>query len=208
MKIKVIAVMALLALSACGAPSVWAPDDKVAAARYVAEPPRSVTLFTVISTRNGSGAHSGLLINASQQVLFDPAGTWQLPTLPERNDVHYGITPKMVNFYIDYHARETFYVVQQTVVVTPEIAELVKQKAEAYGAVPKAECANSISAILGSVPGFEAIGHTWFPKKLMAEFATLPGATYKKITDDSADKNYGVLIVQAEEVAADPGRMN
>lgn len=206
MKIQVLAVMALLALGACGAKSVWAPDDKVAAARYVAEPPRSVTLFTVISTRNGSGAHSGLLINASQQVLFDPAGSWQLPSLPERNDVHYGITPKMVNFYIDYHARETFYVVQQTVVVTPEVAELVKQRAEAYGPVPQAQCSNSISTVLEGVPGFQSIGHTWFPKKLMDEFATLPGATYKKITDNDADKHYGVLIKQAEEVAADPGR--
>lgn len=203
MKIRFLAVLALVALGACStAEPTWAPDQAVAAARYVAEPPRSVTLFTVISTRNGSGAHSGLLINASQQVMFDPAGTWRHPRLPERNDVHYGITPKMVDFYIDYHARETFYVVKQTVVVTPEVAEMVKQRAEAYGAVPKAQCSSSVSDILRGVPGFESISATWFPKKLSEEFGRLPGATYAKITDTDADNNHGVLIVQANDAAA------
>jgi hypothetical protein len=144
-----------------------------------------------------------LLINASEQVLFDPAGTWYHPALPERNDVHYGITPKMISFYIDYHARVTYNVVEQTVIVSPEIAELIKQRAEAYGAVPKAECANSISSILSEIPGFEAINHTWFPNKLSAEFATLPGATRKLITDDDADNNHGVLLINADGSAAD-----
>ena len=60
-----------------------------------------------IRDSNGSGAHSGLLVNASEQVMFDPAGTWYHPNLPERNDVHFGVTPKMISFYIDYHARVT-----------------------------------------------------------------------------------------------------
>ena len=107
----------------------------------------------------------------------------------------------MVNFYIDYHARETFYVIKQTVVVTPEVAEMVKQRAEAYGAVPKAQCSASISKILHDVPGFESIGETWFPKKLSEEFGQLPGATYTKITDTDADNNHGVLIVQANDTA-------
>lgn len=203
MNLKAFAVLALFALSACAGDNKWATDAQMAApaAHYVAEPPRSITLFTVQSTRNGSGAHSGLLINASEQVMFDPAGSWYHPNLPERGDVHYGVTPKMINFYIDYHARETFNVIQQTVVVTPEIAELVKQRAEAYGSVPKAQCAHSITSILNGVPGFEAIGTTWFPNKLMKQFGTLPGATSKLITDDDADNNHGVLMVQA---AAEP----
>lgn len=197
MRYLVLCFLALFGLSACGAPSVYAPQDKVDAARYVADKPTSVTLFTVINNRTGAGAHSGLLINASQQVMFDPAGTWYHPRIPERNDVHYGITPKMVNFYIDYHARVTYRVIEQTVVVMPEVAELVKQRAEAYGAVPKAQCSKSVSSILGGVPGFESIGPTWFPKRLSDEFAKLPGATSRTITDESADKNHGVLLVQA-----------
>jgi hypothetical protein len=198
MTFKAISVLALVTLTACGAEPKWAPDEAVAKAHFVAEAPRSITLFTVVSTRSGSGAHSGLLINASEQVMFDPAGTWYHPYLPERNDVHFGVTPRMVSFYIDYHARETYNVIEQTVLVSPEVAELVMQRAEAYGAVPKAECANSISTILGGVPGFESVKHTWFPNKLSAEFGKIPGATYKLITDDDADDNHGVLMVQAE----------
>ncbi len=193
----VLCFVALLGLSACGAESIYAPQEAVDAARFVAEPPTSITLFTVISNRSGAGAHTGLLINASQQVMFDPAGTWKHPRLPERNDVHYGVTPKMVNFYIDYHARETYRVMQQTVVVTPGVAELVKQRAEAYGAVPKAQCSNSVSAILKDVPGFESVNSTLFPLRLSQAFGKLPGATTRIITDDDADKNHGVLLVQA-----------
>lgn len=201
MILKAFAILALVALSACSGDNKWATDAQMAApaAHYVAEPPRTITLFTVQSTRNGSGAHSGLLINASEQVMFDPAGSWYHPNLPERGDVHYGVSPRMVNFYIDYHARETFNVIQQTVVVTPEVAELIKQRAEAYGSVPKAHCAHSISSILKGVPGFEAMSGTWFPNKLMREFGTLPGVTSKVITDDDSDKNHGVLMRQASE---------
>ncbi len=199
MRRLILCFVALIGLSACAAESVYAPQDAVDAVRFVAEPPTSITLYTVINNRSNSGAHSGLLINASQQVMFDPAGTWHHPRIPERNDVHYGITPRIVNFYIDYHARETFRVLEQRIVVSPQVAELVKQRAEAYGAVPKAQCSNSVSTILSGVPGFESIGTTWFPKKLSDEFGKLPGVTSRTITDDSADKNHGVLLVQASE---------
>lgn len=199
MNFKAFAVLALFALSACAGDNKWATDAQMAApsAHFVAAPPRTITLFTVQSTRNGSGAHSGLLINASEQVMFDPAGTWYHPYLPERGDVHYGVTPRMISYYIDYHARETFNVIEQTVVVSPEVAERVKQRAEAYGSVPSAQCAHSVSSILRGVPGFESISGTWYPNKLMKEFGQLPGVTSKLITDDDADNNHGVLMVQA-----------
>lgn len=200
MTFKAFALLALVALGGCStAEPNWAPDAEVAQARFVAEGPTSVTLFTVINNRSGSGAHAGLLINASEQVMFDPAGTWQHPRLPERNDVHYGITPRMVDFYIDYHARETFRVVEQTLVVSPATAELVMQRAKAYGAVPKAQCSNAITTILRGVPGFESIPATWFPNKLSKAYGALPGVTSRTITDDDADNNHGVLIVQAEK---------
>lgn len=200
MNFKILAFAALTALGACGsAEPVWAPDEAIAAARFVAEAPRSITLYTVISNRDNAGAHSGLLINASEQVMFDPAGTWHHPRLPERNDVHYGITPKMVNFYIDYHARETYRVQEQTITVSPEVAELVMQRAKAYGAVPKAQCANSISSILRGVPGFESMPATWFPNKLASAFGEVSGVRSRIITDDDADNNHGVLIVQEKE---------
>lgn len=193
----ILALVATLTLAACVAEPKWATDEAVAQARYVHNGPPSITLFTVLSTRDGSGAHSGLLINGSERIIFDPAGTWHHPRLPERNDVHFGMTPKMVAFYIDYHARETFDVVEQTVIVSPGVAELVAQRAKAYGAVPKAQCTRSISAILADVPGFESLPSTWYPAKYMQAFAELPGVTSRKITDSDADDNHGVLLVQA-----------
>ena len=187
-------------LAACvgAAEPKWAPDADVAAARFVAEGPPSITLFTVINNRSQAGAHSGLMINGSERILFDPAGSWQHPQIPERNDVHFGMSDKMVNFYIDYHARDTFRVVEQTVIVTPEVAEVAAARAKAYGAVPKAQCARSISSILPGVPGFESIGSTWFPKKLMQAFGQFPGVTERVIRDEDADKTHGVLLVQAQ----------
>jgi len=199
MKLRLVLVLlAGFAVAACGgAEPVWAPDEAVARARYVHDGPPSVTLYTVLATRDGSGAHSGLLINGRERIMFDPAGSWRHPQLPERNDVFFGMTPKMVNFYIDYHARETFDVVEQTIIVTPEVAELVAQRAKAYGAVPKAQCAKSISDILSEVPGFEDLPRTWFPRTYMEAFGELPGVTSRLIRDDDADNNHGVLIVQA-----------
>ena len=196
--LRVIAVCcAAVALSGCGADSVYAPDEAVAAAHFVAEGPKTVTLFTVVNNRSGAGGHSGLLINASERIMFDPAGTWHHPAIPERNDVHFGINDQMVLFYIDYHARETFRVQEQTIVVSPQVAEMVAARAKAYGAVPKAQCAASISSILRGVPGFEDMPATWFPNKLHDAFAQLPGVTEREIRDEDADNNHGVLLVQA-----------
>ena len=197
MKRLFFALFAPLFLSACGAEPIWAPDEAVAEARYEHVGPTSVTLYTVLSTRSGTGAHAGLLINGSERVLFDPAGTWRHPKLPERNDVHFGITPKMVDFYIDYHARETYDVVEQTIMVSPEVADLIMARAKAYGAVPKANCTIAISRVLEGVPGFESLRMTWFPKRMMEGFADLPGVQTRRITDDDADENHGVLLVQA-----------
>ena len=97
------------------------------------EPP-SITLYTVVRKRGNEGAHSGLMIDGSQRVMFDPAGTWHHPTVPERNDLHYGITERMRKFYIDYHARETYDVIENKVYVSPAVAEAAIRRAEAYGA--------------------------------------------------------------------------
>lgn len=184
MRRLVIALALPLFLANCAEP-VWAPDEEVARARYVSTEPPSITLFTVVRRLGDEGAHSGLMINGSQRVIFDPAGTWTHPEAAERNDLHYGMTPRMKQYYIDYHARETFDMYEQVVVVSPEVAELAIKRAAENGAVGKALCGNSISAILGDVPGFESVGKSYFPKAIMRDFAKLPGVvTYKYIDDD------------------------
>ena len=200
MRRLLIAILLPLFLAACGAEPVWAPDDAVARARYVSGEQPSITLFTVIRKRGGEGEHSGLMIDGSQRVLFDPAGTWHHSTAPERNDLFYGITPRMKAFYIDYHARETYDVVEQRVPVSAEVAEMAIRRAESYGAVNKAFCGASVSDILHGLPGFETMPRSFFPSKLMQKFGQLPGVTEKIHHDGDPDNNHGVLLIQKEYV--------
>nr|WP_136646364.1 hypothetical protein [Tabrizicola sp. YIM 78059] len=192
----VLALTALFGLAACGAEPVWAPEEQVQAARFVSDDPPSITLYTVVNKSSGSGAHSAILVNASERVIFDPAGTWHHPRLPERNDVHFGMTDKALAFYIDYHARKTYDVIEQKVYVSPEVAEHVLREVKAYGAVPKAMCTQATSSVLRSTPGFQSMPSTLYPKKLSSAFGELPGVSTRVITDDDDDNNHGVLIVQ------------
>ncbi|RYI32818.1 MAG: hypothetical protein EON48_04220 [Acetobacteraceae bacterium] len=189
-------LVALLGLAACGGQPKWAPQEQVDAVRYVEGPPTYITLYTVVNKSTGSGAHSAILVNASERVIFDPAGTWYHPKLPERNDVTFGMNDKALAFYIDYHTRITYDTIEQKIYVSPEVAELVLQKVKAYGAVGKAMCTNATSSILRSVPGFQSLPHTFYPKVLSKAFGELPGVTTRVITDDDDDDNHGILLVQ------------
>ena len=188
-------VLVLSVLSGCAGPAEpkWASDAEVARATYVHNGPPKITLFTVINNENGSGAHAGLLINSSQRILYDPAGTWYHPQLPERNDVHFGMSPGIVDFYIDYHTRETYRTVIQEIEVAPEVARIAMQRAMAFGASPKAQCTYRISGILQGVPGFETLPRTWFPKKLSRAFGALPGVTTNVVYDNDPDDNSGLI---------------
>ena len=175
-------LLALSLLLACTAEHKWASDADVARARYVDSNPPSITLFTSINTRTKSGAHAGLMINGTERVLYDPAGSWSHPTAPEREEMIYGMTPTMLSFYVDYQGTAPFQLIQQTIFVTPETAELVKQAAIAYGAANKAECTKAIGAVLRSVPGFESLPTTWFPKAMSRGFGALPGVMTRTVT--------------------------
>lgn len=189
-------LLAFGALAACGAEPKWAPQEQVDAVRFVEAAPTYITLYTVVNKSTGSGAHSAILVSASERVIFDPAGTWYHPKLPERNDVTFGMNDKALAFYIDYHTRKTYDTIEQKIYVSPEVAELVLAKVKANGAVAKAMCTNATSSILRSVPGFESLPQTFYPKKLSKAFGELPGVTTRIITDDDDDNNHGVLLVQ------------
>lgn len=185
-------------LAGCGggAVSIWAPDDEVTRAYYRHDGPPTLTLFTVISNRSNAGAHSALMVNASQRAIFDPAGTWHHPRLPERNDVHFGMTDPAVDFYVDYHSRITYRTVIQEIVVSEAVAQLAMDQILANGAVSKAQCSTSITKILSKLPGFESVGHTWFPKKLMESFGKLPGVTTEVVYDNDPDNNKGFIVAE------------
>ena len=190
----IFALTLVLGLTACGgADSIWASDEAVSRAAYRHPGPPTITLLTVVSNKTGGGAHSALLINASQRAIFDPAGTWHHPNLPDRHDVHYGMTDKAVDFDIDYHARITYHVVRQDIVVSPQVAEQALRTVQQSGAVPKANCGSAVGAILRTLPGFQSIPGSFFPKSVMKAFGELPGVTERKFYDNDPEENGEIL---------------
>jgi len=187
-----------LALSGCAAQSVWAPDDVVSRAIARGTGPKSLTLYTMKNVASGNGAHTALMIDASQRVLFDPAGSFEQPQMPERNDVLFGVTPTLEQYYVSYHARVTFYVIGQRIEVAPEIAERALNLALVAGPVPQAGCTRSTSRILRQLPGFEGLRQTHFPNKLGDDFGALPGVQTKLYRENDADDK----MIAARDIAA------
>ena len=109
-----------------------------AAYRHVG--PATLSLMIMVKNGSGTGAHTSLMINASQRVIFDPAGTVRHARLPQKADVLFGVTPAIEDFCIRAHARKTHQVVIQKLEVPPEVAEMALQKALAHGAVFPAQC--------------------------------------------------------------------
>lgn len=182
-------IAAPLALAGCGTggEAVWAADAAVDAARYVHDGPPALTLYTVNNLGTGNGAHSALLINASQRVLFDPAGSYGHPSIPERNDVLFGMTPQVVKSYVSYHSRASYVTVEQRLEVPAPTAEAALKLALSAGPVRQAFCTRATSQLLGQLPGFEGLGTTWFPDKLMARFGALPGVVTTEHNENDSD---------------------
>ncbi|WP_072778304.1 hypothetical protein [Marivita hallyeonensis] len=188
----------MLALVGCAAATDTRPDaslEVISSASYRHDGPSTLTLYTMINNRSGAGAHTSLMINGSQRVIFDPAGTVRLSEVPERGDVLYGITPAVADFYERAHARETFHVVIQEVQVPPAVAEQALQLAMSNGPVASAQCAVSTAAILRQLPGFRSVGSTWFPRRLMEDFAQVPGVQTRKLFEND-DDDKAVAIAQ------------
>ncbi|WP_420862257.1 hypothetical protein [Algirhabdus cladophorae] len=183
-----------LMVAACTVvPSTYASDELVAQKRYVHAGPTSLTLLTVLKNSSDGGAHLALMVNGSERVIFDPAGSFQHPVIPERGDVIIGSNPAVYDVFVDYHARVTYRVVEQVIEVSPAVAELALQKVYANGAVPQAMCSQSITTILSELPGFESIRQTWFPKNAMDQFGALPGVATRVYRDDDPDDKDLVL---------------
>ncbi|MGR3594306.1 MAG: hypothetical protein ACU0B9_00750 [Limimaricola soesokkakensis] len=188
MQRRVFLMAAPLALAGCGnGEAVWAPDAAVERARYRHAGPPALTLYTVNNLGTGNGAHSSLLINASERVLFDPAGSFGHASIPERNDVLFGMTPSIVTSYVSYHSRESYVTVEQYIEVPPETAERAYRLALVAGPVPQAYCTRAISKILGELPGFDGLGTMWFPDKLSARFGALPGVVTTEHNENDSD---------------------
>ncbi|MGR3484184.1 MAG: hypothetical protein ACU0BF_02485 [Paracoccaceae bacterium] len=177
---------AAVALTGCGAAEPrWAPQAQVAAARYVHPGPPTLTLYTMRRVDGDGGEHTGLMISGRERALYDPAGTFGHPSLPERNDLHFGMTPAAERAYLSYHARTSYYVEIQRIAVSMAQADRAFAAVAAEGAAPKANCAVFTGRALRQVPGFEDIRPTWFPGTLAERFGNRPGVeqTFYRETD-------------------------
>lgn len=172
--LSVVMLMAML-LSACAERTVWAPEEAIMAARHVHGGQPELTLVTIMNYRTGRGDHTGLIINASERVLFDPSGRWTIDTVPERHYVHFGMTPTAGASYFLSHTRDTHYTVVKRLPVSAEVAEQALQLAKANGPVPPARCAITVSTLLQQLEGFESIQRSWFPHNVKRDFLALPG---------------------------------
>ena len=188
-----------LALAACGGGDpVWAPDDVVNAKIFRGSGPKSLTLYTMRNVGTGNGAHSSLLVDASQRVMFDPAGTFGHATIPERNDVLFGMSPRVEDYYVSFHARSSYYVEGQRIVVSDAVAEQALRLVMSHGAVPKAGCARAVSAVLRQLPGFESLRTTYFPNNLRDAFDKLPNVELTEYREnDSDDKSIAARQIGA-----------
>lgn len=166
-----------LVAAGCAGTSIYAPDDAVARARYVSGGPSMLALVTVRNEGSNDGAHTALLIDASERVLWDPYGGWSAPMVPERNDVLYGFSPAIEEAYLAYQAGGGYYFVRQEKLVDASVAEMAFSLARAKGPVGMARCTSATCNILNQLPGFESIRPTFLPNVLQARFGRLPGVT-------------------------------
>jgi hypothetical protein len=186
---------AMLLLSAC-AEQRWASDEMVQAARYSNGGAPELTLVTIMNYKTGRGDHTALFINGSERVIFDPAGSWRLDTIPERNDVHYGMNAAAGASFYASHVRPSHYAVVQRIAVTPDVAQQAKALALQIGPVPPARCASATSRLLQQLPGKDGLRSTFFPHALMNDFAALPGVQTYELHHDSPEFQAELLAVQ------------
>jgi hypothetical protein len=202
----VLAGLPLLVMG-CAAPSVLADDESIERVIYRHSGQTALTLFTMKNVGTDIGAHTGLMVSASQRVIFDPAGTFSHPSLAERNDVIYGISPTVLEFYRTYHARSTYFVVEQYLEVDPQIAETALRLVMDYGPVPKAACTRATAHVLRESIGPGYFRPTLFPDNLLWQFSKVPGVqTFEHPEYDSDNKNEAVAAFDAQLAAQAAGR--
>ena len=185
-------LLALIAVTSLGGCEIYQPAsfDEIARATYVSPEPPSVTLMSMVNRSSGRAAHAGLLINGSEQVLYDPAGTFTHPDLPRRGDVHYGMTPRYVDYYERYHARFDYFVEAQKVPVSRAEADQILANAKAHGQSLKMTCALDVADVLKPVPRFQAVPVSFFPEALRADFAARPGVETRYVYESDVGKNH------------------
>lgn len=154
-----------------------ASDEVIKKATYHSKNPPSVSLVTVNSHDIFSrlGTHTALIVNASQQVIYDPAGTYKNTRAPSKYDLFYGASPDVIKSFIAYHIDNVSSVVVQTKEVPMAVAEALLKDIERQGPSRHSQCSKTVSNLLHKTPGFESINPSLLPFRTMRAFATLNG---------------------------------
>jgi len=174
----------------CASNSGTAPAEEISAAQFSNPEPASVSVITMVNSNSEFGEHSALLINGSQQVIYDPAGTFRHSQLPRRDDMVYGISPRFASYYNSYHARFGYYVKVQKLALTLEEADAMIAAAQARGHVAKLFCATATSDVLNDFPQFANIRSTFFPGAIMKRVASIAGIETEIIRENDIGQNY------------------
>jgi hypothetical protein len=185
---RLAAVAAALLLAGCEVYQAASPGE-IERARYFSSEPPSVTLLSMVNTGSRRSAHAALLINGSERVLYDPAGTFTHPDLPRRDDIHYGMTPRYVDYYERYHARFDHFVQAQKVYVDRATADRVMANAQAEGKKLKMECALAVADVLRPVPPFQDVRTSFFPETVREDFARIAGVENSYVYETDIGKN-------------------
>ncbi|MEM7614978.1 MAG: hypothetical protein AAF245_08015 [Pseudomonadota bacterium] len=167
-------VIGLILLLAACAVEEGATSVQIAEKRFVSSEQPYVEVVSMVDRRSERAAHTAMVINASQRVIYDPAGTFQHEDLVERGDIHYGATDRLVRYYERYHARFSHYVHVQRIPLSPEVAERVLRRAQAQGPSPKMFCAIHTVDVLNESLG-TSFGRSFFPEALRTSVARMPG---------------------------------
>jgi len=179
-----------LFLAGCASNSGTAPSESISAAAFTNPAPASVSLVTMVNAASDFGEHSALLINGSQQIIYDPAGSFRHSELPRRDDIVYGITPHFAEYYYSYHARFGYYVKVQTLQISRDEADAMIAAAQVKGHVPKLFCATAISDVLNDFPQFADIPVTFFPGAIMKRVARNDAVDTLVVREDDIGQNY------------------
>ncbi len=185
-----------LALFACEKPEY--PRASVAEIRrvhYKSDEPPSITLMSMVEESSGRSEHVGILINGSERVLYDPAGTYYVVGRPRRNDIHYGMRDVWIEHYESFHARLGFYVETQRKEVPLAVADQAIRLSEEKGETYYAFCADSASWVLRQLPGFESIPRTFSPNSIRKAFAKLPGVKTNIVREFDHGKNLNEIVI-------------
>lgn len=189
LRISLALVLAAFFLNACADYSS-APMSQAIAARYESNEPAYIEILTMVNNGSNSGEHTGILINGSQTVLWDPAGSFRHPDMPRRQDVFYGATPRMADYYKRFHARSDYRVIVQRVPVSLEEANTLIALAEARGATPQLFCSRAASDVLNDLPTFSAIKVSFFPDNILNTVAKIPGVQTSVVREEDVGQNY------------------